>query len=142
MLTSSQVAQKWATNTQNAQAALKAGVMAVTTAPTAIAAQRADKYLAGVNAAVSSGRYQAALNSVSLQDWQQAMNTKASARIGPGVTAAVPKMQSFMDKWLPYEAAGSATVAGMPKTTLADSQARAAFMIQYNAAFSKRLVGS
>lgn len=142
MLTSQQVTQKWVQNTQNSQAALKAGVAAVTTAPTQTAASRLDKYLAGVQNAVNSGRMAAALQSVTLQDWQNAMNTKAAARIGPGVAAAAPKMQSFMDKWLPYEATMQAQVRAMPKNTLADSQQRSNFAIAYNAAYSKRLVGS
>jgi hypothetical protein len=95
-----------------------------------------------VQQAVSSGKMAAALNAVQLSDWQNAMNTKAVARIPAGVQAAKPKYNAFMDKWLPYEQALSSRVASMPKGTVADSQARAAFAIAYNAAYSKRLIGS
>lgn len=135
MLTSQAVAQKWQRNTSAAAESLKAGVMAVTTAPTARAAQAVDRYLAGVNAAVASGRMQQALQAVSLQDWQQAMITKGQPRIASGVAAAIGKVQTFMDRWLPYEQALSDRVAAMPKGTLADAQARAAFAIEYNSKF-------
>jgi hypothetical protein len=84
----------------------------------------------------------AALQAVSLQDWQNAMNTKAVSRIPQGVQAAQGTFQSFMDKWLPYQQQLQARVATMPKGTVADSQARASFAIAYNAAYSKRLPGS
>lgn len=143
MLTSQQVAAKWSRNTAGATDSLKAGVASVTTAPTATAAQRLDKYLSGTANAVNSGRMAAALNAVSLADWQNAMNTKAVARIGQGVQASVGKFQSFMDKWLPYEQTLRDRVRSMPNDgTLASSQARAAFAIAYNAAFSHRLIGS
>ena len=142
MLSSTQVAAKWARNTSAAGEALKAGVQNVTVSPTATAALHLDRYQAGVIQAVSSGKMAARLNAVTLQDWQNAMLTKGAARIPQGVQAAVGKFTSFMDKWLPYEAAMKARLASMPKGGLAESQARAAFAIAYNAAYSKRLPGS
>lgn len=142
MLSSADVAAKWVTNTSNSGAAMKAGVMAVQTAPTATAAQHLDRYQAGVMQAVSSGKMAAALNAVTLQDWQNAMVTKGIARVPQGVQAAKGKMQSFMDQWLPQMQNLKSRIAQMPKGTLADSQARAAFAIQFNAGFSKRLPGS
>lgn len=142
MLSSAAVAAKWVRNTSGAAEAMKAGVMAVTTAPTATAAQHLDRYQAGVMAAVSSGKMAAALNRVSLQDWQTSMTTKGISRVPMGVQAAQGKFQTFMDAWLPYQQGLQQRIASMPKGTLADSQARANFAIQYNAAFSKRLPGS
>ena len=142
MLTPQQVAAKWVRNTSNATEALKAGVQGVTTAPTSLAAQAQDRYVQGVQNAVSSGRWQKGLMGVSLADWQNAMLTKAVARIPGGVSAATQKFTDFMSAWLPYEAQLQARIAGMPKGDLAASQARAAAAIQYNAAYSKRLPGS
>lgn len=142
MLSSAQVAAKWVRNTSQATEALKAGVANVTTAPTASAAQALDRYLSGVQNAVSSGKMAAALNAVSLQDWQTAMTTKAVARIPAGVAAAQQKFTTFMDKWLPYQQQLSQRVAAMPKGSVADAQARSSYAIAYNAAFSKRLIGS
>lgn len=140
MLTPEQITEKWARNTSGAMESFKAGVQAVTTSPTAAAAQASDRYLTGVQNAVSSGRWAAALNSVSLADWQNAMLTKGAARIAGGVTAAKAKFSAFMNKWMPYEAQLSARIKTMPKGTLADSKARSDFSIEYNAAFARRLV--
>ena len=142
MLSSADVAAKWVTNTSNAGAAMKAGVMAVTVAPTHTAALHLDRYQSGVMQAVSSGKMAAALNAVSLTDWQNAMVTKGIARVPQGVQAAKGKVQTFMDQWLPRMQDLKTRIANMAKGTLADSQARAAFAIQYNAGFSKRLPGS
>lgn len=142
MLTSQQVTDKWARNTAAATESLKAGVMAVTQSPMAKAAAAVDRYVAGVQQAASTGRWAAGLNGVSLQDWQNAMLTKGTARIGQGVTAAKPKFSAFMDKWLPYQQNLQNHVAGMSRGSVSDSQARSAYAIAYNAAFSKRLPGS
>ena len=142
MLTPSQVADKWATNTSNAQQAFKDGVNSVTTSPTSQAALAGDRMVQGVQQAVSSGRWAAALNAVTLDSWKQSMLSKGAARISGGVQAAKPKMTAFMTSWLPYEAALSQRIQAMPKGTLADSQARANAAIAYNAAYSHRLSGS
>lgn len=142
MLTPQQVAEKWRANTSNATQAFKDGVNGVTTSPTAQAAQAQDRYLAGIQQAVSSGKWAARLNAVTVDQWKNAMLTKGAARIAGGVQAAVPKMTDFMSRWLPYEAALSDRIRTMPKGSLADSQNRANFAIAYNAAFSKRLPGS
>lgn len=142
MLTPQQVAEKWRANTSNAQQAFKDGVNGVQTAPGQRAAAAADRFLAGVQASVSSGRWQQKVAGVSLESWKASMVGKGAARIAGGVAAAVPKMQDFMTRWLPYEADLSARIAAMPKGDLASAQARANFAIAYNAAFSKRLPGS
>lgn len=142
MLTSAQVTAKWQQNTSGAVQSYKDGVNAVTTSPTQAAAANIQNYLTGVNNAVSSGRMVAALNAVSLQAWQAAATNKGAARIPLGVQAAAPKFQAFMDKWLPYEQALKTRIASMPKGGLAESQARAAAAIAYNAAYSHRLAGS
>ena len=142
MLSSQQVTAKWQQNTAGATQAYKDGINSVSVAPTATAAQHLDRYLNGVNAAVSSGKMAAALNAVSLQSWQQASINKGAPRIALGVQAAAQKFQAFMDKWLPYEQALQARIAAMPKGGLAESQARANAAIAYNAAYSKRLAGS
>lgn len=142
MLTPQQVAQKWATNTANSTQAFKDGVNGVQTSPTAAAAQAQDRYLSGVQQAVSSGKWAAKLNAVTLDSWKQSMLSKGAARISGGVQAAIPAMTAFMTNWLPLQATLSANVARMPKGNLADSIARAQYAITYNAAYSKRLPGS
>lgn len=129
------VAAKWSQRLSAATQAVKDGINAVTVSPTVTAAGRLDQYLAGVNAAVSSGRMAAKLQAVSLQSWQQAAITKGVPRIAPGATAAIPKMTAFMSKWLPYEAQLQGVLAGLPRGTLDQNIARAVAAINHNAAF-------
>lgn len=129
------VAQRWANNLGGSTDKIKAGVAAVQTAPTAAAAQQSAAYLAGVQQAVSSGKWAAALNSVSLSDWQNAMTTKGINRIATGATAAIPKMQAFMTQFLPYEANGVQQLSNMPRGGLENNINRAVAMMRYNAAF-------
>lgn len=129
------VAQRWANNLGAATDKIKAGVAAVTVAPTQAAAQAQSAYLAGVQNAVSSGRWAASLQAVSLSDWQNAMNTKGINRIAAGATGAVPKMQSFMTQFLPFLANGVAQLASTPRGGLEQNIARATQMMRYNAGF-------
>lgn len=98
-----QVADKWATNLGGAATAIKDGVNGVTTAPTALAAAAEGRYISGVQAAVASGKWQAGLNRVSLQDWKDSMLQKGLARVGPGAAAAKGKFAAFMQQLLPYQ---------------------------------------
>lgn len=100
--TAAQVAQKWSQNLQAATTSIQNGVAAVQTSPTQLAAQNVQGYLSGVQQAVSSGRWQNALNSVSLSDWKNAMTQKGIPRIAQGAAAAQPKVQNVMNNLLPF----------------------------------------
>lgn len=133
--TPQQAAQNWATNLSGATARIKAGVQAVTTAPTASAAAAIDRYQAGVIAAVQSGKTQRALQSVSLADWQNAMINKGVARIASGAQQAQPKVQAFLSQFLPYVQSGVQQLATLPRGDLEANIARASFMMRWNAGF-------
>jgi len=109
------VAKKWANNLSQATTSMTDGVNAVTQAPTAAAALRAQAYVQGVQNAVNSGSWQAALNAVSLQDWKNAMTQKGIPRVASGATQAIPKMQSFLNKLLPYQANLKQQLASTPR---------------------------
>lgn len=98
----SAVAQKWSANLQNAVPSMTAGVNAVTTSPTTLAAQNQQGYLMGVQAAVQSGKWAAGLNNVSLADWKNAMVNKGIPRVQSGAVQGQPKMQAAMTKLLPF----------------------------------------
>lgn len=132
------VAQRWAQNLGRATAKIQAKVNAVKVAPTAVAAQRLDKYLAKTQEAVTSGRMAQALNGSSLQYWQQQMLGKGMQRLSGGATAAVPKMTQFLTGWLPEMESLKARIASMPKNTIEDSVARAAEAIRNNAGLKGR----
>ena len=112
------VAQKWAANLGGSTAAIKSGVQGVTVAPTAAAAARQDAFIQGVQQSVASGKWQAGLSRVSLQDWQQAMLNKGLGRIGPGAAAAQGKFQSFMNQLLPFQASLQQQLAATPRGDL------------------------
>jgi len=131
-----QAASNWVNGMQNATQKMTAGVAAVTVSPTSLAAQAVDRMVAGIQAAAASGKIAAALNSVSLQDWQSAMTTKGIPRVAQGATNAKSKMQNFLQQFLPYLQAGVQQMnASTPRGSLEQNIARANFMMRYNAQF-------
>lgn len=131
------IASKWARNLGTSVNEIKAGVQAVTTSPTAQAAQRADAYLSGVQQAVSSGKWQAGLNRVTLQDWQNAMINKGLNRIAGGATQAQGKFQDFMSQLLPHIEAGQRALSATPRGDLTTNINRAVQFMQHMAAFKR-----
>lgn len=138
MSTPAQAAAAWQTGMQNSTQKIQAGVNAVTVAPTQAAAAAADRMLAGIQRAVSSGKWQASLQAVSLQDWKTAMLDKGVNRIATGAAAAKNKVQAFLTQFLPYVAQGKQQLdATMPRGDLEQNIARAAYMMRHNAQFRK-----
>lgn len=135
--TAAQVAAKWQTNTARAVQSYKDGINAVTVSPMEAAANQAQAYVAGVQRAVDSGKYQAGLRRVSLTQWKQMATDKGATRLADGSKAAQPKMESFMNEWLPYVTRVAQTVKAMPKGGLENGINRAVAQIQGNAAFRR-----
>lgn len=134
--TAANVAQKWANNLNAATTTIQQGVQSVTTAPTALAARNPNAYLAGVQNAVSSGKWQNRLNAVSLSDWQNAMKTKGIPRIQTGTAAGQPKMQSFMSNFLPFVyQTRDAINSSQPRGTLAQNMQRMTSFVQAMAGY-------
>lgn len=123
-LSPQEVTKKWSQNLQNARTSIEAGVRAVTQAPTQKAAAKADKYLAGVQKAVESRKFQNSLNRVTLQDWSNSMITKGIPRIAVGVKEAEPKMTAFLAEFLPYARTVSEQVQAMPNDTEQEREQR------------------
>lgn len=102
----------------------KDGVNATTKNPMALAAQNVNGYLAGVQEAVNSGRFVAALNNTPVSVWKNACVNVGASRISAGAQAAASKVQAFFQKWTPIFANISSTIAAMPKGGLANAMAR------------------
>lgn len=130
------VANLWATRLAASQTEISAGVDRVTEAPGAKAAQKADVWLAKLQA--SRAKWIRNTSAVTLQSWQTSMKTKGVPRVGPGAQAAIPKMTQFMQQFLPYVEQGAQTVRNMPNATLEDGIQRATAMIRHNAAFVRQ----
>src|SRR5262245_1546875 len=101
MKNAADVARKWASRLGAAGESIRQGVQGVTVNPAERAAARQDAYVAGVQRAVADGRYVRGLRRVTLQSWQDAMLSKGLPRVASGATAALPKVQNFLEKWLP-----------------------------------------
>lgn len=138
MLTPQQLSQKWARNLGASTEAIKQGVQAVTTSPTAKAANRADAFLMGVQKSVADGKWQAGLRRVTLEDWKNSMLNKGVNRIASGATAAQGKMENFLADFLPHVQSGMAALQSMPRGDLAQNIQRAVFMMEHNSKFKRR----
>lgn len=136
MLNAQEIASKWERNTQGAVESFKAGVNAVTESPMAAAAKNADNYLRGVTEAVTSGKWQQGLNRVSLQDWKNATAGKGATRIAEGVRTSKPKMQAFLQDFLPHVQNVAASLPA--RGGLEDNIQRMIMQVRGNAQFSRR----
>lgn len=131
------VAAKWATNLGAATQSMQDGVNGVQTAPTQLAAAQADRYVQGVQQAVSSGSWQKALQNVSLQSWQQSMLQKGIPRVASGANQAKGKFATFMSKLLPYQQNLQAQLAATPRGDLQTNIQRMIMWANGMAQFSK-----
>jgi len=124
----SQILQNWQGAMGNPATAQKysAGINKVTTSPMeqAASADAEQRYIAGVQAAVNSGKRAAALRAVTLAQWkQQAMNVGAQ-RLASGATKGTPKYQTALQKWQPIYQEASNAAQSLPKGGFAQAQAR------------------
>jgi hypothetical protein len=106
------------------------GANAVQTAPGAAAAAHQQLMLAKVTEAINSGKWAARVGAVPLSEWKSAYINKGIPRVASGAQAAAPKMQAFLQEFLPVAAAVSAQIDAMPKNTIEDSVARSAAAIR------------
>lgn len=118
------VAAKWSTNLSNSTTSITNGVNAVTTAPGQAAAAAQATMRARLLAAIDSGKWAANVSSVSLQQWKTAMTQTGIPRIADGARKGQPKMQAFMQSFLPFVSQVQQQVRAMPNATQADREAR------------------
>jgi len=129
---------KWGTNLSNASPYITSGVQRVQTAPGVSAAAAADRMLAGVTQAVTSGKWASKVSAVSLQQWQQAMTQKGIPRIAQGVTSAKQNKVAVITQLLQNVDAAVGAVQSLPKGGLAQGIARAtAFMTAMHNSYAK-----
>lgn len=97
------------------------GVNRVSESPMEKAAAAQDKYAAGVQAAVQSGRFAAGLRQVSLSDWKSLTAKKVAERLSSGVEGATAKYNKFGQYLVSTINAGLPQINAMPKLTIEDS---------------------
>lgn len=137
MMTPQEFAEKQARRLKGSLEDVRAGVQRVEVSPTELAAQKQDKYLAGVQQAAQDGKWARGLRRVTKQDWQEKMLSKGVNRIAQGIDEAKDKVTEFAAEFLPHVAAGAAQVSKMPDLTLEDSIARMTQMVRHNAKFRR-----
>lgn len=102
------VAANWAARLGASTQKITDGINAVTVAPGQAAARQKNAWVQ--NTAASANKWAANTAAVPLSSWQQDTITKGVPRIATGAQAAVPKMQQFMSKLLPYVNSGRASL--------------------------------
>ena len=135
-VTAEQGANKWASRLSGATAEIQAGVQNVTEAPGIAAARQQALWLQRITA--SAPKWARRVSSVSREDWINSMVTKGIPRIATGAQAAIPKMTSFLNDFLPYVDQGVAKVKAMPKGDVEAGIQRAAAMIRHNAQYQRK----
>lgn len=119
------VTDRWVSGATGAAQRYKDGVTNTQKDPTALAVQQVQKLQANFVQAITSGRWQRNLQAVGKAGWQAAVEAKGAANFSTGVQAARQKYMEKIAPVLAYEATLQQRVQAMPKTTLADSIARA-----------------
>ena len=113
-----EAAEKWQRRTRAATEDYRRGIERVTTAPGEAAARNAEAALQNYAEAINSGKWQAAVRAVSLQDWQKAATTKGVQRIPQGVEEAAPKVRQVYQELFPAIEAARDAALRMPNITL------------------------
>jgi hypothetical protein len=132
-VTPDQAAAKWSTNLSAAGPSIQAGVEAVKVSPGQAAARQKALYLQNVQAA--GDKWAARVASVSTQEWQQAMVSKAIPRIGTGAQAAQPKMAQFLGQLFPHIDRGLASLPA--RGNLQQNKQRVLAWIDHMASFKR-----
>lgn len=137
-LTPREIAEKHAQRLIGATQDIERGVSRVTESPMEKAAENVDKYLAGVQRAAQSGKWQAGLRRMDLGEWKDRMIKKGIPRIAAGVQASMGKTTAFWEDMLPHIEQGKATISSMPDLTLEHNIARMTSFVRHMAEFKRR----
>jgi hypothetical protein len=117
---------KWGRRLSAAGPDITSGVQATRTAPGVAAAAAADRMLAGVTEAVTSGTWQNNVAKVPLQDWQTAMVQKGIPRLQQGIAQAQAKKVANVQQTLAAVDAAVAAANQTPRGNLEQNLQRAA----------------
>jgi len=137
-VTPEEYADKQARRLKAATEDIRRGVQRVTESPTAKAAAAKDKMIARLVESVNSGKWEAGLKRVTLEDWKSKMLEKGINRIAAGIDAAKPKVVAFATELLAFEDTLLSKVDAMPDLTLEDSISRATAWMRGMSKFQRR----
>lgn len=120
-ITPEEFADKLARRLKAAIPDIQAGIQKVTENPMQKAATKKAKMLQNVTEAVQSGKWEAGLRRVSLDEWKQKFTEKGVNRIAQGIDSSKDKVVAFASQLLEYEKSLKAQIDQMPDLTLEDS---------------------
>ena len=98
----SEVAARWASRMAGSTDRIQAGIQGTSVAPGQAAARQKSVYIQQVQA--KADKWARNVSAVPLGEWQQAAINKGLPRIACGAQAAQPKVQDFMQSFLPHVA--------------------------------------
>jgi hypothetical protein len=137
-LTPEQFADKHNRRTKAALEDMRAGINAVSEAPTAKAAAKQEKMRQRLIEALESGKWANGLKRVSLDEWKQKMLDLGVNRVASGLDANMKKVQDFAAQLLPHIEAGQKAIEKMPDVTLEDSINRMTAFIRHMSKFQRK----
>lgn len=118
------VKEKWKKRLKQAVEDIRKGVEDVTESPMEKAIKKKDKFIKRLMEAIESGKWEAGLKKVSLDEWKEAMTEIGVGRISGGVERADEKMREFFDWLMKNIDEVKREVDKMPDTTLEERIAR------------------
>ena len=116
---------------------MRVGIEKVTEAPTLKAAAKKDKMKQNLVAALDSGKWEAGLKRVSLEDWKTKMIDKGLNRVAAGIDGAKDKVIAFATEFLPFQDKIRDELAKMPDLTLEDSISRMTHQVRRTSGFKR-----
>jgi len=137
-LTPEQFAEKHNRRTKAALEDMRAGVEAVTVAPTEKAAAKQEKMRQRLLEALENGKWANGLKRVSLEEWKQKMIELGLNRVASGLDANKKKVEEFAAQLLPHIEAGQKLIEKMPDVTLEDSINRMTAFIRHMSKFQRK----
>jgi hypothetical protein len=136
-LTPEQFQEKHARRLKASIEDMRQGVERVTQSPTEAAASKKEKFRAGIQEAIDSGKWERGLRRVSLDEWKSKMIDKGLGRVAAGIDAAAPKVREFAAELLPYQDRLKGQIEGMPDISLEDNINRMTTWIREMSKFSR-----
>lgn len=134
-VTPEQLAAKWGTRLKGAIEDMRRGIEAVTEAPGAKAAAKADKWQAAISSQDTKTKWARRIGAVTVDEWKRTMTEKGLPRVAAGVDNAQNKMQRFATQLIDHQNRGLVQIERMPDLTLEDSINRMAAWTRHMAKF-------
>lgn len=137
-VTAEEFAEKWNRRLKGALEDIRRGVEKLDKNPAELAVQKKEKMKQRLIEAIDSGKWEAGLKRVTLEDWKQKMLNKGINRIPAGVDEALPDVEDFARELLPHIEVGRKKIEGMPDLTLEDNIRRMEEFIRHMAKFRRK----